>query len=139
MPFLGWLLQLFGGGLVGELRGAMRDWKEAQTDQERVAAKERVDTLREIIESQKVQSGVVTTGMQTGGWVFWSVWALFAVPLGIWWAAVMIDSTWSFAWSVPDLPMSVRPWADQIFNNIFYSGAGLAGATVIGKALVARR
>ena len=71
--------------------------------------------------------------------IFWYVWAFFAVPLGIWWSAVMLDTAFDFSFIVHDLPPSVRPWADQIFNNLFYAGGGVAGAQVIASAIRGRK
>lgn len=134
-----WILKLLGGSLVSELRGAIADWSNAKTEAERIAAKERVDTLAQIVESQRIHAQVVSAGMQHGGKVFWSVWALFAVPLGLWFAAVNLDSLFLFSGNIPDLPPSVRPWADQIFNNLFWTGGGVAGATVLANMIGGRR
>lgn len=122
-----------GGGLMAELRGALSDWKAAQTDQQRIAAKERVDTLQQMVALSQQQAGVITTAMQSP--VFWFVWALFAVPLGLWWAAVVLDSLFLFSGRIADLPPSVKPYADRIFDNVFWTGGGVAGAAVLGKAV----
>jgi hypothetical protein len=71
---------------------------------------------------------------------FWRVWALFAGSLGLWWAAVMLDTALPFiSLSIPDLPPSVRPWADTIITSIFGSGAAVGAAQAIGSAIRGRR
>lgn len=73
--------------------------------------------------------------------VFWVVWGLFAVPLGLWWALVMLDTMTPpelLSLGIPALPQTIVPYADQIFNNIFYSGA-VVGITQIVSRAIARR
>lgn len=72
--------------------------------------------------------------------VFWWVWSLFAVPLGIWWALVMTDTfLTSVAWGIPDLPEAVKPWASTIFGSIFGSGGAVAGIQTIASAIRGRK
>jgi hypothetical protein len=68
---------------------------------------------------------------------FWIVWALFAVPLGLWWAAVMIDTIIPpfGSWGIPVLPNSIKPWADTIFGSIFGSGAAVGAAQALAMAI----
>lgn len=80
-----------------------------------------------------------TQRMQMSFFMFWVVWSMFAVPLGGWWCAVMLDTTFNFGWGVSNLPMTIKPWADQIFNSLFYSGLTGAGlqttSSLVSKAL----
>lgn len=83
-----WLL---GGGLSGivrELRGALADRRNATNDAERIKADERVASLRE--EADVVQTYYANRGswMQSGG--FWLL-LMFAVPVGVWFGAVIMD------------------------------------------------
>ena len=72
--------------------------------------------------------------------VFWWVWSLFAVPLGIWWALVMTDTfLTSVSWGIPDLPEAVKPWASTIFGSIFGSGGAVAGIQIIAGAIRGRK
>jgi hypothetical protein len=73
---------------------------------------------------------------------FWIVWGLFAIPLGCWWALVMVDTMTPpevLSLRIPSLPPSIQPYADQIFNNVFYSGAGMGAAQILGRAALGRR
>lgn len=69
--------------------------------------------------------------------VFWVAWGLFAIPLGAWWSLVVIDSmipAHILNLQVPDLPDSIKPWAQQIFDNIFLSGATVGGVQIASRA-----
>lgn len=71
--------------------------------------------------------------------IFWYVWALFAAPLGFWWALVMFDTAFTFvSWGIPDLPDAVKPWADTIFQSLFGSGAVMGAAQAISTAIRGR-
>ncbi len=98
------------------------------------------DTRREEIKARTVEKFVQTEAetrqamMQSR--TFWAVWALFAAPLGTWWALVMFDTAFTFvSWGIPDLPSSVRPWADTIFGSIFGSGAAVGIAQIVAGAV----
>lgn len=72
--------------------------------------------------------------------MFWLVWALFAVPLGLWWALVVGDTFLTFVnLGIPDLPQSIQPKADVIFGSIFGSGGGVAAMQAISSAIRGRR
>ena len=106
------------------------DTVDSSIDNETERTKIRAETVQNWTNRQ---AQVVQTQMQTK--MFWRVWALFAVPLGIWWAMVMADTAFSFPFVVPDLPEAIKPWANQIFNSIFYSGGGVAGAQLLASAV----
>lgn len=70
---------------------------------------------------------------------FWVAWSLFAFPLGGWWLLVMIDTATPPEFlnlGIPMLPGTVKPYADMIFNSIFYSGAGVAGSQSIVRGIL---
>lgn len=80
------------------------------------------------------RSNVVTAGMAHSA--FWIVWLTFAFPLAAWFALVMVDTVFTFTWlSIPDLPPAIKPYATQIFDTVFYSGAGMGGATAVSRGL----
>lgn len=81
-----------GGGLSGivrELRGAYRDRLSATNDADRIKAEERVAALREEADVVQTYYANRTSWMQAGG--FWLL-LMFAVPVGVWHAAVIVDS-----------------------------------------------
>jgi hypothetical protein len=103
----------------------------------------------EAVLDAKVQQGaqaasVIKAGMQFK--VFWIPWLIAAVPCSIWFGWGMLDSAIMDGSVLPDtaeLPPDLRHYADIVFANIFYSGAGMgavqAGSQVIANALARRR
>jgi len=71
--------------------------------------------------------------------VFWAVWALFAVPVGIWHGAVALDSVLLFSGHIADLPPSTKPYADQIVVSLFGSGSLVAATQAIASAIRGRK
>ena len=83
---------IFGGGLSGivrELRGAYADKRNATNEADRIRADERISALRE--EGDVVRSYYENRAswMQAGG--FWLL-LMFAVPVAVWFWAVVMDS-----------------------------------------------
>jgi len=112
--------------LLGFAQSRSRDARDAAIEQG-----------RRNVESQAIRASVIRSAMASR--VFWLVWGLFAIPLGLWWALVLVDSMIPariLALGIPDLPQSIRPWAEQIFDNVFLSGAGVGGAQIAGRAAV---
>ena len=71
---------------------------------------------------------------------FWRVWAMFATPLGIWFAAIVFDTVWTpHNFGIPDIPLAIRPYADTIFQSIFGSGAVVGGLQAISAAIRGRK
>lgn len=119
--------------LPGFVLPMLKAWLEAKEGTKR-------DTAMAIIREREAayRDRAATIQASMGHAPFWFVWCLFAVPLGFWWALVCLDSIFLFSGSIPALPPSIVPWADQIFNSIFLSGGGVAGATIIGRAIARR-
>jgi len=83
------------------------------------------------------RASIIRTAMSVK--VFWVVWAMFAFPLGGWWCLVMLDTATPahvLNMGIPMLPDTIRPYADQIFNSIFFSGAGVAGTQSIVRGVL---
>lgn len=116
----------------------------ADSQREQVLAVNQTARMKAELEAQtaaeRTQASVIKHAMSHQ--VFWWVWALFAIPLGMWWALVMLDTMTPphiLSLRIPTLPASIQPYADQIFNNVFYSGAAVGGVQILGRALVGRR
>lgn len=102
------------------------------------------DTQREEIRARVIERYVSTAAdvkqaaMQNA--MFWRIWALFAAPLGMWWAAIMLDTTFGWIdWGVPMPPAPVLPYVDLIFQSLFGSGAAVGGLQAIASAIRGRR
>lgn len=75
-----WLLQLFGGGIAEQIRGALQDRLEAQNDAARIAADERLAYLQAKLASQQI-GGRWITFIQVG---FALPFVLYNAKLIIW-------------------------------------------------------
>lgn len=134
---IAFLASFLPGFLLPAVQNYFQHKRDIATSQERTKRETQLAAINGVIEGRKAQAQVITAGMQHKA--FWLVWLCFALPLGIWWCAVIMDSLFLFSGDIPALPPSVRPWADQIFQNIFYSGGGVAGASVLARAIAGRR
>lgn len=139
---MGALLAKFGLDAISRLTSALGDAYKAklaaQNEEQRLIADATIKQLETALgayqESEKSRREAMNHP------VFWWVWSLFAVPLGIWWALVMTDTfLTSVAWGIPDLPEAVKPWASTIFGSIFGSGGAVAGIQTIASAIRGRK
>jgi len=125
------IIRVITGNVVPTLERLYVKRMEADNDKD----KRRFDERIKVLEAKR---DLISQGMQTR--IFWFVWGLFAVPLGCWWALVMIDTMVPFIHlGIPDLPETIRPWANTIFNSIFISGVGLSAVTVVASRFGGRR
>lgn len=106
---LAWLLKFVSGGVVQTLAEAYRAREQAKTDAERIAADVRIVQL-------EGQRDVLVAGNR---WLQW----LFAVPLGFWFTAVVLDSVFLFEWNVAALPPPLDEWAGIIISALFLADA----------------
>jgi hypothetical protein len=123
---LNWLT----GSTLDRILQSVDNTVDNETDRQKIRADAVTSYVKEVAEL-KAQA------MQTR--VFWWIWALFAAPLGLWWAAINFDSIFHFSWNVADLPPSVKPYADQIFTAVFGSGAAVSSIQAISGAIRGRK
>lgn len=127
---LGWIWRRLTGGGLTRLLSTLDSAIDNETDRQAIRAR---------VISAYAETEAATRRQAMGSPVFWGVWALFAAPLGLWWALVMIDTALpGVDWRIADLPASVRPWADVIFGSLFGSGATVGAAQAIARALAGR-
>lgn len=132
---VGLILKLAGSSVVDKVLGALAQRADNETKRQQIEA-----TREATIAGYS--RDVVVAGMAHR--MFWVAWSIAAIPLAAWFGLGMIDTLLNGAG--PDVAIitpGLRPFADIVWQNIFYSGAGVAGATVIGKsiagAIAARR
>lgn len=80
------------------------------------------------------QRDVVVAGMAHR--MFWVAWSLAALPLAAWFGWGVLDTLCNGA--LPDvaaLPPQLKEYADTVWSNIFFTGAGVAGVTGAAAAL----
>jgi len=126
-----WLLNWLTGDVAGALQRAYEAKLTAQNDKDRIQADMTIEALN-------AQASVVKAGMENK--LFWIPWLIAAVPTALWFGWGMLDSTLNGA--LPDvaaLPPQLKEYADTVWQNIFFTGAGVAGATSIAKAISGRK
>jgi hypothetical protein len=124
------ILQWLGGGVLDRVLGHLE--AKANSETERL----RIQSLREQ-HGMTVQASVITAGMAHKA--FWVPWLIATVPLAAWFGWGMLDTLFNGA--LPDvavIPKGLMPWAETAWSNLFYSGGGVAAATIVGQALARR-
>lgn len=130
-----WLLNWLGGGFLDRVLGHLEKRIDNETERQKINA------LRDQ-HAMTTQASVITAGMQHK--MFWVAWSIAALPMAAWFGWGMLDTLFNGA--LPDvatIPPGLKPYADAVWQNIFYTGAAVAGATgaasIIGKAIAGRR
>lgn len=124
------VLNWLGGGVLDRVLGHLES--NARTETERL----RIRSIREQ-HAMSTQADVVKAGMSHS--LFWIPWLIATVPLSLWFGWGMLDTTFPGHLShVATIPTGLMPWAQTAWGNLFYSGGGVAAATIIGKALSRR-
>lgn len=125
------LLSFAGGPVIDKVLGHIE--KRAANEVE----KRRVEVARETTLAGYGRD-VIVAGMQHRA--FWIPWLMAALPLSAWFGWGVLDTLANGA--LPDvavLPPQLKFYADIVWNNIFYAGAGMAGASAIASAIVRRK
>lgn len=129
-------------GLINPLGKILTDAYKAkltaQNDEQRIIADTAIKDIERQIELNKAHADVIKAGMQTNA--FWIPWLMAAVPLAAWFAWGVIDTMFNGA--LPDiatLPPQLKEYADTVWQNIFYSGAAVSGASVVAAAIRGRK
>lgn len=109
---LAFLARILGGGLLDRVLSTVDKQIDAQTDREALKA--------DII---KAHYATRADFMRSGG--FWLM-LIFALPLALWWAAVIVYSILFCAgcvlpqqWTIAALPEPLNSWAGAIITAIF--------------------
>lgn len=128
---LAWLASKAGGAFIGRVLDHYEAKANSETERQRIAA-------AKATASESTAANVVIAGMQHRA--FWVAWLTAALPLSAWFGWGVLDSLANGA--LPDvaaLPPQLLEFARTVWANIFYSGAVLGGASVIGQALGKRK
>jgi hypothetical protein len=113
------LASLLGIGVkaaFSELRGALKERQDAKTEQDRIAADERVRLAQARVRAMEVR------GM--AAWIR----ALFGLPLGIWFAKIMLWDLTLGRGTTDPLSGQVAELAQMVLAFYFVSEAGLVAA-----------
>lgn len=138
---MGILVSLLSSILPNFLLQGLQSYLQATT----TVAVEGEKTTRQIVTAQinglvairQAEATVVTAGMQHK--VFWIPWMAATVPLSFWFAWGVLDTTFpGYLPHVATLPPQLKEYADIAWSNLFYSGAGMAGAQLLATAITRR-
>jgi hypothetical protein len=124
------ILNWLGGGVLDRVLGHFEAKAKSETEQQRIRS------VREQ-HAMSMQAMVVTAGMEHKA--FWVPWLIATVPLAAWFGWGMLDTLANGA--LPDvatIPPGLEPWAQIAWQNLFYSGGGVAAASIVARSLARR-
>lgn len=123
------LLGATGLSFLDRVLGHLERKAEGEVERAKVAA------TREAAANAEA-AGIVKAGMAHKA--FWVPWLMASVPLSAWFGWGVVDSMLWNGTVLPDiaaLPPQLKEYADIVWGNIFYTGAGVAGAQAVAAAL----
>jgi len=129
---MGWLLGLINpiSKIVGALERAYAVKADAETDQQKIAADERIAELKE-------QHATLRDKQRSP--VFWTIWALFAGVTAAYYAKIVVVDV-MLGWGTTDaLKGQAALWAQSVVDSIFITGGGVAAVGVVANAWARRR
>ena len=130
---LAFILKLLGGSFTGKVLDYLAKKADNETERDRIQA---VTTQVLSVTS----ADVIKTGM--GHKMFWVAWSIAALPLAFWFGWGVLDSAvydGSILPNVATLPPQLKAYADIVWSNIFYTGAGMGAAEVLSRAIFGLR
>ncbi|MEP3049664.1 MAG: hypothetical protein ABJL55_17570 [Roseibium sp.] len=90
----------------------------SETQQTQISADLAAEEIRAEIDARRQARAVLLA--ESGH--FWSAGRLgrmlFVLPLGLWWAAVCLDSVFRFGWAIAEVPV-LRDWGGAIVTSLF--------------------
>ena len=129
---LAMLLKFGLGGIIDKAMDHMQRRAELENDRDRVKTEAKVEVVKQIVAESKILADYNKAKLSFP-W-FWLFAAMFIMPLGLWWAAVLMDSIFDFDFQVADLPNAhMREWAGDMIKWIFFVGGGSAFFKFMGK------
>lgn len=120
---LGWL----SSDVLGKVFGHLEARANSETERQRIAS------LRDQ-HMATTQATVITAGMQHK-W-FWIPWLMATIPLSTWFGLGMLNTAFpGYFPIVATIPPGLEPWAKSAWDSLFFSGAGVAGASIVAGAI----
>lgn len=123
MWLLSLLLKLLSGPLVEKALRYMEQKAALGTEHERIKAQTTIEMVRAATQETRIMADLQKSKFQH--LPFWIFTGLFVLPLGFWWAAVILDSVFLFGWGIASVPI-LEDWGGQMIRWLFYTG------TVVG-------
>jgi hypothetical protein len=121
------ILQWLSAGALDSVLKSLENRVNNETERQRIRA------LRDQ-HMATVQASVITAGMQHKA--FWVPWLMATVPLAGWFGLGMLNTAFpGYFPIVAKIPVGLEPWAKAAWDSLFFSGAGVAGASIIAGAI----
>ena len=129
---LSFLIKIGFGRLADRALELLEFRAQSQIDREALHAQTTVELAREAVAEAKIMAEFNRAKLDVV-W-FWIFAAIFLCPLGLWWAAVILDSVFLFDWNVADLPTpQMQEWAGDMIRWVFYVGSGVGVVKALGR------
>lgn len=121
------ILNWLGGNALDKVLGHLETRVNNETERQRIRA------LRDQ-HMATVQAGIITTAMQHK--VFWVPWSFATCSMSLWFGIGMLNTTFpGYFPVVATIPPGLEPWAKGAWDSLFFSGAGVAGASILAGAI----
>nr|WP_234891438.1 hypothetical protein [Sinorhizobium meliloti] len=118
------------GGVIDKAIALMQRKAELEVDKEKLRTELTAEYMRQVVEETRIMADF-NKAKFSFPW-FWMFAALFVLPLGFWWSAVILDSVFGFSWNVADLPTrEMKDAAGRMIEWLFYVGGGVAGVKAV--------
>lgn len=137
------------GFLLRMAKNALGVQDSAATSEANADRDIRLKQLDAEISHRQGQRDVVIAGMAHPA--FWRAWSLFTLPLGVWFAAVVIDSLNPVVllvgiihgdlshYHIDTLPASVQELVEAIISSVLYGGGVVAAGGLVAGAISRRK
>jgi len=122
------------GPLVDRTLAHMERKAALKNDREAIRAKVEIEQIRAA--TGEVRQMTSFNRAKLNHPAFWVFAALFVFPVGVWFAAGMLDSVFLFSWNVAALPPQLERIAANVVEWIFYVGSGVGAAALAKNTLL---
>ncbi len=129
ISFLAFLSRIGLGGIINKTIGYMEKKAELEGEQDKLRSDIAIAHMKAAIDETRIMADLNKSKLEHR--IFWWFLALFIVPLGIWWTAVLADSLFYFDWDVAALPAPLDQWAGDMIKWLFYVGSSVGGAAMV--------
>ena len=126
------LLRVASSGLLDKTLAGLKAAADSEVERERVTAGVAIEEIRAELGRRQAQRDVLLA--EQGRTVTAFMRPAFAYPLAVYYAAVIADSLFHFAWNVAALPAPLGDWSGWIISAIFLSESGeRITRTIVGR------
>lgn len=136
----GWLRTIFqfftagaGSDIIRELAAARRDRINADNEEKRIEADERIAQL-EALRDERASAREHSRSMVNNPILIWPI-AFMLSTTGLYYAAIVVDSVFLHTGGVDQMPQFAQGWAETMIIAVFGPVSIGVGATMFMRAL----